>query len=284
MIERWMKVFGYRPLLGITLLAELSTPSLKAQAVASGYTQSSFVKTLCIQPPSQAVTFSVWVDQTDFLSMTISSLVNDLSIRLVGPSGVVFTFGQPVIDQFQCYVTPDPQQFPYVVGANYHMDLANPILGQWAIQIQSPTALASPISLPARITFSNQVGPVINGGRNGPVGKPVPFSLAVIDGAGKVNSFQINATLHRLDDPTIIPVQVVFADDGEGVDYASGDAIYSAFLVPDQPGDFMLQIEVSGDASTGHFQRSIASGFKIVPKSASITGNFTVKPRVGVPK
>jgi hypothetical protein len=258
--------------------------NLSAQDLASGYTQPSFVKTLRMESPNQAISYPIWVDQTDSLSMTVSSLVKNLSIRLVGPGSVVFTFGQPVLDQFQCSVSPDPQIVPDATGANYLMDLANPIKGQWTLQIQTPATPSSPLSLPMHITFNNQVGPVLFGGGNAPVGKPVSFSLAVMDGIAKVGNLQITATLFRLDDPTISPISITFTDDGQGADYAAGDSIYSVYLTPSQVGSYMLQIEVSGDASTGHFQRSIASGFKIVPKTATITGAFQERVIVGGPK
>jgi hypothetical protein len=233
---------------------------------------------------SQTVSYSFWVDQTDSLSMTVSSLAKNLSIALVGPEITTFTFGQSISGQFQSFINPDPLLVPDAVGANYHLDLTSPVKGQWTIRIQSPSVMSSPLTLPLRIGFNNQVAPVLFGGGNGPVGKPVPFSLAVMDGTIKVNSLQISAMLYGLDDLTAPPVPVTFADDGQGVDNAAGDSIYSAFVVPDQSGRYMLQVEVSGDASTGHFQRSISSGFMIVPKTGSITGNFTIKSRVGIPK
>lgn len=108
--------------------------------------------------------------------------------------------------------------------------------------------------------------------------------MAIIDGVNKVGNLQISAKLFRLDDPTVPPVPITFTDDGQGADYASGDSIYSVYVAPSQLGTYMLQIEVSGDASTGHFQRSIASGFKIVPKTATITGTFQERVIVGGPR
>jgi hypothetical protein len=223
------------------------------------------------------------VDQTVYLSMTLTCQLKNLSVKLYGPGGIVYTFGQPVLNQFQCFVSPDPLLVPDAPGANYHMDLATPVKGQWSLQIQLPAAYSTPLSMPVRITFSNQVGLLLIGSSNGPVGKPVLFSLGAMDGSTRVNGLQINAFLYRLDDTSVAPVAIAFADDGLGVDYAGGDAIYSACVFPDQPGNYLLQVEVFGDASTGHFQRTAATGFKAVPQNASITGNFTVAPKVGIP-
>lgn len=257
---------------------------LSAQDVTATYSQPSLQEHLQISSSEQSVSYRFWVDQTTFLAMTVSSLEKHLSIRMVGPDGAIFSFGQPIPDQFQCYVNPDPQLVPDAPGANYHMDLTNPVIGQWTLQIQAPTIISSPVTLPLRITFNNQVGPVLFGGGDSPVGKPVSFGLAVMDGTTKVTSLQVDAVLYRLDDTSVVPVSIAFEDDGQGADYSSGDGIYSGIITPSQPGNYMLKVEVSGDASTGHFQRSIASGFKVCPKAATITGTFQERVVVGGPK
>jgi hypothetical protein len=276
---------GIRALLGVACICSISAVGLKAQGMDSGYTHPSFIKTLLIVPPAETVSWSFWVDQTTSLSMTMSSLVKNLTVKLINPSGVVFTHGQPVLNQFECALSPDPLTVPDAPGANYFMDLENPMIGLWTLQIMDPVAPASNVTIPLRIAFNNQVGPVLFGGSgNYTVGSNVSFSVAVMDGNAKVSTPQISATLHRLDDHSVTPVSVSFADNGQGADYATGDAIYSAYVTPHQPGDYMLQVELAGDASTGHFQRSTATGFKVVTKTASITGHFTIQPRVGVPK
>jgi hypothetical protein len=116
------------------------------------------------------------------------------------------------------------------------------------------------------------------------LGSYVSFGMAVLDGTNKVANLQISGTLVRLDDPTVPPISVNFLDDGQGADYATGDSIYSVYVTPTQPGEYMLQVEVTGDASTGHFQRSIASGFKIVPKTARIVGTFKERAIPAMPR
>lgn len=144
-----------------------------------------------------------------------------------------------------------------------------------SLAITSPGALSSLATIPIQINFNNQVAPLIfGGGGTSTLGSNVSFGMAVLDGTNKVANLQINAALLRLDDPTVPPVPVTFTDDGLGADYAAGDSIFSVYFSPTLAGDYMLQIEVSGDASTGHFQRSIASGFKIVPRTARIVGTF----------
>jgi hypothetical protein len=236
-------------------------------------------------PPSQTLSFSFWVDQTTSFSMTLSSLVKNLGVQLNAPGGAVFVFGQPATDQFQSSLYPDPQTVPDAPGAHYYLNFENPAKGQWSLLINAPAALSSTISIPIRVGFNNQVAPVLfGGGGSSPMGSNVSFGLSVLDGTNKVGNPQINATLFRLDDTAVPPVPVTFSDDGQGADYLAGDSIYSVYVTPTQPGSYMLQIEVSGDASTGHFQRSCASGFKIAAKTASINGNFTIRQRVGVPK
>ena len=260
-------------------------PRLNAQDTGSAYTQPHLQKYLQMVAPDQSVSYSFWVDQTASCSITVSSIAKNLDIQLKDPSGTIFVFGQPGSTSFQSSLDPDPVVYPDAPGANYHLDLGTPAVGQWTLQITAPTVPNPVLTLPIQIAFNNQVGPVLfGGGGSGSVGSLFSFSLAVMDGIAKVGNLQISATLFRLDDPTVPPIPVTFTDDGQGADYAAGDSIYSVYLTPSQVGSYMLQIEVSGDASTGHFQRSIASGFKIVPKTATITGAFQERAIVGGPK
>jgi hypothetical protein len=248
---------------------------LSAQSAASGYIQPSLVKTLQMSPPNQSLSLPFWVDQTISLSVTVSSLAKDLLIQLVDPQGAVFVLGQPSGNQFQSGLYPDPQTTPTAPGAHYFMDVENPSIGQWTMTIASPNPPAFTYFIPVRVNFNNPVGPVLfGGGGSFLVGRAVPFGLAVLDGNSKVRSLQISASLYRLDEPSAGPVAIEFADDGLGADSALGDAIYGALAHPALAGDYMLQVEVSGDASTGHFQRSIAAGFKMVPRTAIIVGTF----------
>jgi hypothetical protein len=217
--------------------------------------------------------------------MIVSSLMKNLSIQLIDPNGSAYVFGQPPSGTFSSNIYPDPQTVPEAPGAHYYMNIETPVKGQWRLAINAPNALSSLTSIPVQINFNNQVGPVLfGGGGSSTLGSNISFGMAVVDGVNKVGDLQVSAMLFRLDDPTVLPVSITFTDDGQGADYASGDSIYSVYVTPSQSGTYMLQIEVSGDASTGHFQRSIASGFKIVPKTAIITGTFQERVMIGGPK
>lgn len=267
------------------LIQTAFTFRLSAQATVSAYTQPVLQTYLQITPPTQSISYTFWVDQMDACSITVSSIVKNLGIQLTGPTGAVFTFGQVGALSFQSVLYPDPQTYPDAPGANYYMDLGTPAVGQWTIRITVPNVQASVVTLPLNILFDNSVGPVVvGGGGNCTLGGAIPFSAAVMDGDAKVTNLQINATLYRLDDPAVSPVFVTFADDGQGADYSASDAIYSAYVTPGQTGKYKIQLELSGNASTGHFQRSAATGFTVVAQTATITGNFTITPRVKPPQ
>jgi len=274
-----------KPVFAVIAWLGICTSVLYGQETVSSYAHPNLITTLQIIPPSQSLTLPFWVDQTTSLSITVSSLIKNLGVRLVDPNGTIFIFGQPPTANFNSTIYPDPLTVPDAPGAHYYLNVETPAKGQWNMAINTPSTLSSPTSIPIQINFNNQVAPVLFGGGGSlPLGSNVSFGMAVVDGASKVGNVQISANLFRLDDPSIPPGLVTFADDGQGADYAAGDSIYSVYFTPSQSGSYMLQIEVSGDASTGHFQRSISSGFKITPRTASITGNFTIQPRVGVPK
>ncbi len=263
-------------------------PGVEAQTTSqtsSGYVQGSFIKALRMDPGIQSMNFPFWADQTTSFSLTVSSLAKNLSLRLVDPQGSVFVHGSPNTEQFQNLTNPDLQKFPDVPGAHYYMNLENPIAGQWNLQVSVPVALTTPIPIHINLALKNQVGTILSGGGGSrPLGSTLAFSVAVLDGVNKVNNLQISASLYRLDNLSLAPLSLTFADDGGGADFSSGDGLYSSSVRPDQPGEYMLQVEVSGDASTGHFQRSCASGFRIAAKTASITGNFSITQRTGVPE
>jgi len=258
---------------------------LSAQEATSVSRQPTLVKLLKMSPSNQTLSFPFWVDQTSSISITISCLTKDLAIQLVDPKGAVFVLGQSASNQFQSGLYPDPKTTPTAPGAHYFMDVECPSIGKWTLTIASPNSPAFTYFIPVRVNFNNSVGPVLFGGSGSiPIGRTVPFGLAVLDGNTKLSKLQISAAIFMLDDPTVIPVIIDFFDDGMGADVTAGDSIFGALEHPTQTGNYMLQVDVSGDASTGYFQRSISTGFKITAKTASISGNFTVKPRVGTPK
>jgi hypothetical protein len=273
MKKSWERLFTL--CVGFILSFGYQASQLSAQNAASGYIQPALVKTLQLSPPNQTQSFPFWVDQTTSISVTVSSLAKELMIQLVDPQGVVLVLGQPSGNQFQSGLYPDPQTTPTAPGAHYFMDVEGPSTGKWTLTIASQNPPAFTYFIPIRVNFNNSVGPVLfGGGGSFLIGKAVPFGMAVLDGSTKVSNLQITATLFMLDDPTVSPVVIEFFDDGMGADATVGDSIYGALAHPARAGSYMLQIEVSGDASTGHFQRSIASGFKIVPKTARIVGTF----------
>lgn len=264
---------------------EISSFVLYGQESVSSYAQPTLIKTLQICPPGQSLAFPFWVDQTTSFSVTVSSLIKNLGIQLIDPNGATYVFGQQPTANFESNIYPDPLIVPDAPGANYYLNVETPAKGQWSLAINTPSVQSSLTSIPLQINFNNQVAPVIfGGGGSSPMGSNISFGMAVVDGGNYVGNLQISAMLFRSDAPSIPPVLVTFADDGQGADYISGDLIYSVYVTPPQPGSYMLQVEVSGEASTGHFQRSISSGFKVTPPNGSVTGNFTVKPRVGSPK
>ena len=271
--------------LGFLLGCSLSSSFAYAQDGVSAYAQSNLTKDLRMVPPSQTVSYSFWVDQTDSFSLSLASVIKNLNIQLVDPKGTIFVFGQTPSDQFQSLIYPDPQMVPDAPGAHYYLNIGSPARGQWALQIVAPNVPNSTLITPFNITFNNQVGSILTGGAaSAPLGSQLAFGMAVLDGTNKVGSLQINSILYRLDDPTVLPVPVAFADDGQGADFAAGDLIYSVSVAPTQPGKYMLRVEVSGDASTGHFQRSIASDFKIVPRTARIIGTFKERVIPAIPR
>jgi hypothetical protein len=260
-------------------------PCLFGQGTSSLYAQSNLVRTLQIPPQGQTLSFPFWVDQTTSCNVILSSVLKNLGMTLTDPIGNIYVFGQPGSDAFQSSLYPDPAVVPNAPGANYGLYLGNPLVGQWTLTVTAPTIQTAVLTLPARIAFNNQVGAVlIGGGGTKPLGQAIALAVAVMDGTTPVANPQVTATLYRLDDSTIAPVPVTFMDNGQGIDFKAGDNIYSACLVPTQQGDYLLQVDITGDASTGRFQRNIATGFKIKPKTASIVGTFQERVIVGGPK
>jgi len=250
-------------------------PCLFGQGTSSLNALPNLVRTLQIPPQGQTLSFPFWVDQTTSCNVTLSSVLKNLGMTLTDPTGNIYVFGQPGSDAFQSSLYPDPVAVPAAPGAYYGMYLGNPLVGQWTLTITAPTIQTAVLTLPVRIAFNNQVGAVLfGGGGTKPLGQAIALAVAVMDGATTVANPQVTATLYRLDDSTIAPVPVSFMDDGQGIDFKAGDNIYSACLAPTQQGDYLLQVEITGDASTGHFQRNIATGFKIAPLTATATGAY----------
>jgi hypothetical protein len=77
---------------------------------------------------------------------------------------------------------------------------------------------------------------------------------------------------------------VRFHDDGSHGDRIARDGLYTATIPAEAPGRFHLEAQIEGDASTGHSHRTAEATFRVVPKTARITGNLTQWVLPGIPE
>lgn len=225
-----------------------------------------------LTPGAPAATRSIVVDATTSLSVSVLAASRTLTVSVVAPDHTRYTVGDPATATFESgffpidTVTTKP-------GASYLATVTNPTPGTWTLEVSETAALTAPLDILETAFFNNSTWVVLaGGGESFPIGADVRLAVVGFDGTAKIRPLSISAKLFRPFDPTFTPVAVAFRDDGIGADETAADGIYEAFINPGQAGTYQVQVDVTGNASSGAFQRSSATELRIVPRNAQITG------------
>jgi hypothetical protein len=258
--------------LATALVLLLAAWPLAAQAVdelaAAAYSQDA----LQLTPASPAATRSVVVDATPSFSVSLLAASRTLDVSLVAPNAVRYRVGDPDTATFQSGFFPIDATTTRP-GASYLISIDNPLPGTWSLEVSDSTAITAPLDLLVTTFVNNGTRLVMAGGGDSfPSGSDVRLALVAFDGTAKVTPLSISAKMFRPFDAAFTPVAVTFRDDGTGADETAGDGIYEAFVNPGTSGNYQVQADVTGNASTGAFRRTAATEVHVVPHSAQITG------------
>ena len=254
------------------LIAALALPlwaqSADREMASTAMSQDAFQLT----PSALSITRPIVVDATPSFSVSVLAASRTLTVDIVGPDHTRFTAGDPTSSNFEGGLFPIDTEGTKP-GQAYLISITNPLPGTWTLEVSESAALTAPLDVLAMTLLNNSTWLVLaGGGESFPTGANVRLALVGFDGTAKIAPLAINARLFRPFDPTFTPVAVTFTDDGTGGDETAGDRIYEAFVNPGQPGTYQVQVNASGNASTGAFQRTAATEFRIVPHNAAISG------------
>jgi len=257
--------------LAIVILAfamPLSAQSSDRPMATTAMTQDAFQLT----PAAPATTRSVLVDTTPAFSLSLLAASRTLTVSVVGPDHTRYTVGDPATATFESGFFPI-DTVSTKPGAAYLLSFTSPMAGTWTLEASESATLTAPLDVITTTLLNNSTWLVLaGGGENFPVGSDVRLALVAFDGTAKIAPISINAKLFRPFDPTFTPVAVTFRDDGLGADETAGDRIYEAFVNPGQAGTYQVQVNATGNASTGDFARTTATELRIVPHNAQISG------------
>ena len=259
--------------LAIVALLLIALPS--AAQVATGEITAAAFSHVALQltPAAPSLTSTVIVDTTPSFSIYLIGASQTLRISMVAPNGVRYTVGDPASAVFESATFPIDATPATRAGASYLMTLNSPLAGNWTLDVSETATLSAPIDLLVTTFINNKVRLVLaGGGETFPLGRNVRLALVAFDDTAKVSGLAVNARIFRPFDPTFAPQSVTFRDDGTGADETAADGIYQAFVNPGQPGDYQVQADVSGSASTGAFRRSTAATLRVVTQTALISG------------
>ena len=246
----------------------LAAQTAQDEIAAAAYSQNA----LQLTSSSPSATRSIVVDATPSFSLSLLAASRTLSVGLLAPNGVRYRVGDPDTATFESGFFPidAPSTTP---GASYLISIINPFSGNWTLEVSESAALAAPLEVLVTTFINNSTRLVLaGGGESLPSGRDIRLALVGFDGTSKIRPLSISARLFRPFDPTFTPAAVTFRDDGLGADETSSDGIYEAFVNPVQSGNYQVQVDATGTASTGAFRRTAAAAFRVVPHTAQITG------------
>jgi hypothetical protein len=225
-----------------------------------------------LTPAAPSTTRSILVDATTAFSVYLLAPSQTLTVSIVGPDHTRYTVGAAPTATFESGFFPI-DSVTTKPGASYLASITNPMTGTWTLEVSESATLTAPLDVLTKAFFNNSTWLVLaGGGESFPVGADVRLALVGFDGTAKIKPLSINASLFRPFDPTFTPTAVTFRDDGVGADETANDGIYEAFVNPGTPGSYQVQVDATGNASSGAFARSTATEFAVVPHNALITG------------
>ena len=251
-------------LIALPLAAQTATDEISAAA----FSHDAFQLTAASPSASRPIV----VDATPSFSVKVLAASQTLSVGLLAPNGVRYRVGDPETATFKNAValidatTTRP-------GAAYVISIDNPFAGTWTLEVSESATITAPLDVLATTFINNNTRLVLAGGGDTfPSGADIRLALVAFDGTAKVKPLTIAAKVFRAFDPTFPPAAVTFRDDGAGADESANDGIYEAFVNPVQTGEYQVQADVTGNASTGAFRRSAATTLNVVAHVAQITG------------
>lgn len=230
---------------------------------------------LVINSGSQPTQINFWVDANQSVAFSLGSTRKDHHLIYTDPNGHLWDTAALSTDSLIAFVSPDPLVVPDAPGAVYNAVVDTPVSGQWTLTIQSSSLLPSSVSTHLQVIYQNKVAAFMTAAKTSLIsGQSLPVTMALIDGSLKPKNIQITATLTKPDDPTFLPATVTFLDDGANGDLLANDGTFLSTIQAGAPGNYFLQAQVEGTASTGQFHRTCGLAFKVAPRTARIVGTF----------
>lgn len=256
----------------LLLIAVVPLFAQSAEMAATAIAQDSFRLT----PGQPTATRSIVVDATSAVSVAVTAASQNLLVKLVAPNGTQYAVGDPTTATFESGYFPIGSTTT-APGATYLATVNNPQPGTWSLVVMQPTAITAAMNVVMLTMLNNNTRAVlVGGGDTYPLGTPVRLALVVFDGTAKVRNLAIDAKIFRSGTVATpaAPSVLDFRDDGTGADDNAGDGIYQAFASVPQAGDYQVQVNVGGVASSGAFQRTTAAQIRVVAKKANIDPLF----------
>jgi hypothetical protein len=263
----------------ISWLEAQNSPSANGQAL--GFS----IIPLVINSGSQSTQITFWVDANDSVAFALGSTRKDHHLIYTDPNGQLWDTAAPPTDALIAFVSPDPLVVPDAPGAVYNAVIDKPISGQWTLTIQTPSPMPSSVSTHLQVIYQNKVAAFMTAAKTSMVsGQELSVTMALLDGGIKQKNLQITAIITKPDDSTFYPVPVTFLDDGTNGDLLENDGTFLSTIQAETPGNYFIQAQIEGTASTGRFHRTCGLVYKVIPKTVQILGTFSQRVVVGDPK
>lgn len=261
--RRWILVAAS----SLLALAQAMDASAEVRSLSSlASSQHSFVLT----PGDKTASLPIVVDATGSFSFNLLAASQTLDVSIVAPGGARYTVGDADTAAFQSGFFPIDAAATRP-GASYQGTLVNPQVGTWTLEVSEPEILLEAINGVVTVLLNNRTILVLaGGGATYPADTDIRVAAVVFDAAGKLPGAVFDAEIFRPGDPSFAARPVLFRDDGTEADTAAGDGIFQAFVNLAEAGDYQIQVDATGVASTGTFERTAATLIKVVVQTAEV--------------
>lgn len=216
----------------------------------------------------QVLEIGLPVDACDTLRVVTSFPSDAMQIRFILPdgSGLPWAENDPRIAFDKEAVEVDGKS-----SFVYQAFVSNPVVGKWKLVIQWPEPQWAGAGTLVYAYFGGskiEMNTLVPS-RAFPLGKPVSATLALMENRKLRLNADIQAALYR-DGALVGPVTFAVQNFPE---------LNAKSLIADlnvnEPGKYVLRVEVSGQGATGPFKRSAATDFEVFVSKGKITGDFT---------
>jgi len=146
--------------------------------------------------------------------------------------------------------------------------------GTYTVALDLPAGVTDEVAAITEVSTDSPLGAALVAAPDAvPAGLPVVLSAVLLEDGAPVAEAGVALQWQRADGPLI---DAVMRDDGIEADAAAGDGVYTALIVPTQPGAHFARAVIDGRSTAGAaFRRVATTAFTCTARRARLTPAFS---------